>query len=500
MQTDFMSSLKQDWLGNIRADLLAGLVVALALIPEAIAFSIIAGVDPKVGLYASFSIAVITAIVGGRPGMISAATAATAVLMITLVKTHGLEYLLATTVLAGLLQILAGLLKLGNVMRFVSNSVMTGFVNALAILIFMAQLPELDFGTEGVNMTTYLMVAGGLAIIYLFPYITHAIPSPLVTIVVLTALYLWLGLDVRTVGDMGALPDTLPIFLIPQIPLNFETLQIIFPVAAAIAVVGLLESLMTAKLVDDLTDTKSDKNQECIGQGIANTATGFIGGMAGCAMIGQSMINVKSGGRGRLSCFAAGVFLLFLIVVLGAWVAVIPMPALVAIMIMVSIGTFSWSSITDLREHPRASSIVMLATVVVTVYTHNLALGVLTGVLLSGIFFAWKIAAVFRVTSKLSDDGRQRDYLVEGQLFFATAPDLAEAFDFGEVLERVTIDVSTAHIWDISSISAIDMVVLKFRRDGAEVEIIGMNEASETLMGRLSEHDKPGALERLMGH
>lgn len=500
MQTDFMSSLKQDWLGNIRADLLAGLVVALALIPEAIAFSIIAGVDPKVGLYASFSIAVITAIVGGRPGMISAATAATAVLMITLVKTHGLEYLLATTVLAGLLQILAGLLKLGNVMRFVSKSVMTGFVNALAILIFMAQLPELDFGTEGVNTMTYIMVAGGLGIIYLFPYITSAIPSPLVTIVVLTALSLWLGLDVRTVGDMGALPDTLPVFLIPQIPLTFETLQIIFPVAAAIAVVGLLESLMTAKLVDDLTDTKSDKNQECIGQGIANTATGFIGGMAGCAMIGQSMINVKSGGRGRLSCFAAGVFLLFLIVVLGAWVAVIPMPALVAIMIMVSIGTFSWSSITDLREHPRASSVVMLATVVVTVYTHNLALGVLTGVLLSGIFFAWKIAAVFRVTSKLSENGRQRDYLVEGQLFFATAPDLADAFDFGEVLERVTIDVSTAHIWDISSISAIDMVVLKFRRDGAEVEIIGMNEASETLMGRLSEHDKPGALERLMGH
>ncbi|MGB0901491.1 SulP family inorganic anion transporter [Halocynthiibacter sp.] len=495
-----MSSLKQDWLGNIRADLLAGLVVALALIPEAIAFSIIAGVDPKVGLYASFSIAVITAIVGGRPGMISAATAATAVLMITLVKTHGLEYLLATTVLAGLLQILAGLLKLGNIMRFVSKSVMTGFVNALAILIFMAQLPELDLGTDGVNTMTYIMVAGGLGIIYLFPYITSAIPSPLVTIVVLTALSLWLGLDVRTVGDMGALPDTLPIFLIPQIPLNFETLQIIFPVAVAIAVVGLLESLMTAKLVDDLTDTKSDKNQECIGQGIANTATGFIGGMAGCAMIGQSMINVKSGGRGRLSCFAAGVFLLFLIVVLGAWVAVIPMPALVAIMIMVSIGTFSWSSLTDLREHPRASSIVMLATVVVTVYTHNLALGVMTGVLLSGIFFAWKIAAVFRVTSKLSDDGRQRDYLVEGQLFFATAPDLADAFDFGEVLERVTIDVSTAHIWDISSISAIDMVVLKFRRDGAEVEIIGMNEASETLMGRLSEHDKPGALERMMGH
>ncbi|MDE0588362.1 SulP family inorganic anion transporter [Halocynthiibacter sp. C4] len=495
-----MTNARRDWLGNVRPDLMAGLVVALALIPEAIAFSIIAGVDPKVGLYASFSIAVITALTGGRPGMISAATAATAVLMVTLVKDHGLQYLLAATVLAGLLQILAGFLKLGSVMRFVSRSVMTGFVNALAILIFLAQLPELNPATLGVNTMTYIMVAGGLAIIYLFPYITTAVPSPLVTIVVLTTLALVLDIDVRTVGDMGALPDTLPVFLIPDIPLNFETLQIILPVSAAIAVVGLLESLMTAQLVDDLTDTVSDKNQECIGQGLANTATGFIGGMAGCAMIGQSMINVKSGGRGRLSCFAAGVFLLFLIVVLGDWVAKIPMPALVAIMIMVSIGTFSWSSLKNLREHPKASSIVMVATVVVTVYTHNLALGVLTGVLLSGIFFAWKIAAVFRVTSKLSEDGRARDYLVEGQLFFATAPDLSSAFDFGEALDRVTIDVSRAHIWDISSVGALDMVVLKFRREGADVEIIGMNEASETLMGRLAEHDKPGALERLMGH
>ncbi|MFV2051469.1 SulP family inorganic anion transporter [Aliiroseovarius sp. YM-037] len=500
VQADILTSLKQDWLGNIRADLLAGLVVALALIPEAIAFSIIAGVDPKVGLYASFSIAVITAIAGGRPGMISAATAATAVLMVTLVKDHGLQYLLAATVLAGLLQIGAGALRLGNIMRFVSRSVMTGFVNALAILIFMAQLPELDWHNAGVTWLTYVMVAGGLAIIYLFPLLTTAIPSPLVTIIVLTGLAMALGLDVRVVGDMGALPDTLPIFLLPDIPLNLETLQIIFPVSAAVAVVGLLESLMTAKLVDDLTDTKSDKNRECIGQGLANTATGFIGGMAGCAMIGQSMINVKSGGRGRLSCFAAGVFLLFLIVVLGDWVAQIPMPALVAIMIMVSIGTFSWSSLKNLREHPTASSVVMVATVVVTVYTHNLAYGVLVGVLLSGIFFAWKIAAVFRVRSTLSADGRARTYVVEGQLFFATAPDLAESFDFNEVLEAVTIDVSRAHIWDISSVSAIDMVVLKFRREGADVEIIGMNEASETLMGRLAEHDKPGALERLMGH
>ena len=496
MKADFLTTLRRDWLGNIRADLLAGLVVALALIPEAIAFSIIAGVDPKVGLYASFSIAVITAIVGGRPGMISAATAATAVLMVTLVRDHGLEYLLAATVLAGLLQIGAGMLKLGDVMRFVSRSVITGFVNALAILIFMAQLPELT----GVTYLTYIMVAGGLAIIYLFPYVTTAIPSPLVTIVVLTALTMYFGLDVRAVQDMGALPDTLPIFLLPDIPLNFETLKIIFPVSAGVAAVGLLESLMTATIVDDLTDTDSDKNRECVGQGIANTCTGFIGGMAGCAMIGQSMINVKSGGRGRLSTFAAGVFLLFLIVVLGDWVKQIPMPALVAIMIMVSIGTFSWSSIKDIREHPRSSSIVMLATVAVTVMTHNLAYGVLTGVLLSGIFFAGKIARLFKITSKLSEDGRERVYKIKGQLFFASAPDFTAAFDFHEVLERVVIDVTHAHIWDISSVQALDMVVVKVRRDGAEVEIIGMNNASETIVDKLAIHDKPDAIERLMGH
>ena len=380
--------LRTEWFGNIRGDLLAGLVVALALIPEAIAFSIIAGVEPKIGLYASFSIAVITAIVGGRPGMISAATAATAVLMVTLVRDYGLEYLLATTVLAGLLQIIAGILKLGSLMRFVSRSVLTGFVNALAILIFMAQLPELI----NVSWVTYVMVAGGLGIIYLFPYITKAVPSPLISIVVLTVISLFINADLRTVGDMGELPSTLPIFLLPDIPLNLETLFIILPYASAVAAVGLLESLMTASIVDDLTDTPSQKNRECVGQGVANTVTGFMGGMAGCAMIGQSMINVKSGGRGRLSTFSAGMFLLFLIVVLGDWVKIIPMAALVAVMIMVSIGTFSWSSIKNLKTHPRSSSIVMLATVVGVVATHNLAIGVLIGVLLSGIFFSWKIA------------------------------------------------------------------------------------------------------------
>lgn len=491
-----LQRLRQEWFGNPRGDLLAGLVVALALIPEAIAFSIIAGVDPKIGLYASFSIAVTVAIVGGRPGMISAATAATAVLMVTLVREHGLQYLLAATVLAGVLQIGAGFLRLGSVMRFVSKSVMTGFVNALAILIFMAQLPEL----VGVPQLTYVMVAGGLAIIYLVPRVTRAVPSPLVCILVLTALSLGLGLDVRTVGDMGELPSTLPVFLLPDIPLSMETLRIILPYSAGVAAVGLLESLMTASIIDELTDTGSDKNRECVGQGVANIVTGFMGGMAGCAMIGQSVINVKSGGRGRLSTFCAGIFLLFLIVVLGDWVRRIPMAALVAIMIMVSVGTFRWPSLKTLGTHPRSSSMVMVATVVGVVATHNLAIGVLVGVLLSSVFFAWKVARMFRVTSVASPDGAARTYTIEGQLFFASTEDFSAAFDFKEALDRVTIDVSRAYIWDISSVAALDTVVLKFRREGAEVEIVGLNEASATIVDRLAIHDKPVAIERPMGH
>jgi len=496
LNANFLPTLRVEWLGNIRGDVLAGLVVALALIPEAIAFSIIAGVDPKVGLYASFSIAVIVAITGGRPGMISAATAATAVLMVTLVKDYGLQYLLATTVLAGLLQIAAGFLRVGYLMRFISKSVMTGFVNALAILIFMAQLPELI----NVPWLTYVMLAAGLAIIYLLPLLTKMVPSPLVCIIALTAVSIYMGLDIRTVGDMGELPSTLPIFLIPDIPFNLETLRIILPYSAAVAAVGLLESLMTATIVDELTDTTSDKNRECIGQGLANTATGFIGGMAGCAMIGQSMINVKSGGRGRLSTLCAGLFLLLMIVFLGDWVKQIPMAALVAIMIMVSIGTFSWSSIKNLKLHPRSSSIVMLATVIVVVATHNLAIGVFVGVLFSGIFFAWKISQIFLVTSEVSDNGATRRYIIEGQLFFASAENFTAAFDFKEALDKVIIDVSNAHIWDITSVSALDMVVLKFRREGAETEIIGLNAASETILGKLAIHDEPGALDRLLGH
>jgi SulP family sulfate permease len=488
------TSLQNPWFSNIRGDVLAGIVVALALIPEAIAFSIIAGVDPKVGLYASFSMAVVIAFAGGRPGMISAATGAMALVMVTLVKDHGLQYLLVATLLTGVLQVLAGVLKLGALMRFVSRSVVTGFVNALAILIFMAQLPELT----NVGWQVYAMTAAGLAIIYGFPYLSKAIPSPLVTIVVLTGVSMALGLDIRTVGDMGELPSSLPVFLLPDVPFTLETLWIVLPYSATLAVVGLLESMMTASIVDELTDTPSNKNRECVGQGVANLATGFIGGMAGCAMIGQSVINVKSGGRGRLSTLVAGVLLLILVVFLGPWVRQIPMAALVAVMIMVSIGTFSWDSVRKLREHPPSSSIVMLATVVVTITTHDLAQGVLVGVLLSGLFFAHKVGRVLRVDRSSTDDGNLRTYTVVGQVFFASSEAFMEAFDWREVVPRVRIDVGRAHFWDITAISALDKVVLRFRREGTEVEVIGLDAASATLVDRFALHDKPGAVEQLM--
>lgn len=485
--------MRQEWLSNIRGDVLAGLVVALALIPEAIAFSIIAGVDPKVGLYASFSMAVVIAIAGGRPGMISAATGAMALVMVTLVKEHGLQYLLAATLLTGVLQMGVGFLKLGRLMRFVSRSVVTGFVNALAILIFMAQLPELT----NVSWVVYAMTAAGLCIIYGLPYITKAVPSPLVCIVVLTGVSMAMGLDIRTVGHMGQLPDSLPVFLLPDVPLNLHTLAIIFPYAATLAVVGLLESMMTASIVDELTDTTSNKSRECVGQGIANIATGCIGGMAGCAMIGQSMINVKSGGRGRLSTFVAGVFLLILVVFLGPWVKQIPMAALVAVMVMVSIGTFSWDSIRKLRQYPPSSSVVMLATVVVTVFTHDLAKGVLVGVLLSALFFANKISKVLRVDSSSGLGGRVRTYTVVGQVFFASTETFLASFDYKEVVERIRIDVGGAHFWDLSAISALDQVVLKFKREGTPVDIMGLNAASATLVDQFAVHDKPGAVEQL---
>ncbi|WP_431025612.1 SulP family inorganic anion transporter [Halomonas sp. H5] len=491
-------SIKQDWFSNLKGDTLAGIVVALALIPEAIAFSIIAGVDPKVGLYASFSMAVIIAFAGGRPGMISAATGAMALLMVTLVKEHGLEYLLAATLLTGVLQIVAGYLKLADLMRFVSRSVVTGFVNALAILIFMAQLPELT----DVTWHVYAMTAAGLVIIYGFPYVPvigKTLPSPLVCILVLTAVYLLTGMEIRSVGDMGELPDALPVFLWPDVPLTLETLGIILPYAIMLTVVGLLESMMTATIVDDLTDTPSDKNRECKGQGLANIGTGLLGGMAGCAMIGQSVINVKSGGRGRLSALVAGVALLIMVVFLADWVSQIPMAALVAVMIMVSIGTFSWSSIRDLKKHPMSTNIVMLATVAVTVGTHNLAIGVFVGVLLAAMFFANKVGNILYLGSELAEQGSERTYRVVGQVFFASASRFMAAFDFKESLEKVTIDLSRAHFWDITAVETLDRIVIKFRREGTEVELIGLNEASATIVDRYAVHNDPEAVEKLMG-
>ncbi|MCM2292741.1 SulP family inorganic anion transporter [Allorhizobium sp. BGMRC 0089] len=486
---------QHDWLMNIRADILSGMVVALALIPEAIGFSVIAGVDPKVGLFASVAIACVTAITGGRPGMVSAATASTAVLMGSLVREHGVEYLFAATLLMGLLQILAGFLKLGRLMRFVSRSVMTGFVNALAILIFMAQLPELTNQPP----STYIMIAAALAIIYLLPRFTKAIPSPLVAIAVLTLFTWWFGFHVRTVSDLGEMPSSLPVLAWPDVPFNLDTLRIIFPYSVALAAVGLLESLLTAQIVDDMTETRSNKSQECIGQGASNIVAGLIGGMGGCAMIGQSVINITSGGRGRLSTFVAGVFLLILLLVLDDILRVVPMAALVAIMIMVSIGTFSWRSILDLKRNPPSSSFVMLATVVTVVATHDLSKGVLVGVLLSGVFFAGKVARMVRVEAEDIGAG-ERFFRVEGQIFFAAADSFIARFDMDDIPAKVVIDVTQAHFWDISSVGALDKVVLTFRRKGSDVEVRGLNAASADMMDRFALHTDPDQHALPAGH
>lgn len=473
-------SLREQWFGNVRGDILSGLLVALALIPEAIAFSIIAGVDPKVGLYASFCIAVITAIAGGRPGMISAATGAMALVMVDLVKDHGLHYLFAATILAGVLQLVAAALRLNTLMRFVSRSVVIGFVNALAILIFLAQLPELI----GVRWPVYVVCAAALAIIYLLPRVTRAVPSPLVAIVVLTAACMWFGVDIRTVGDMGELPDALPSFLFPDVPWTLDTLKILLPVSATLAVVGLLESLMTAQIVEDATDTPTHRRRECAGQGAGNIVAGLFGGMAGCAMIGQSVINVSSGGRGRLSCFVAGVVLLLLVVYASEWVSRIPMAALVAVMIMVSIGTFHWKSFVELKTHPKSASLIMIGTVIVTVATHDLAKGVITGVLLTALSFARRASSMLRLDDRVGEDGA-RVYEVHGEVFFASAIQFANSFDYLHAPERVVIDLTHAHFWDTSAVAALDRVVLKLRRHGAQVEVVGLNRASESLVERL---------------
>ncbi|MCY7848011.1 SulP family inorganic anion transporter [Bacillus haynesii] len=479
-----VKQLNSEWFSNVRGDILSGIVVALALIPEAIAFSIIAGVDPMVGLYASFCIAVVISFTGGRPAMISAATGAMALLMGSLVRDHGLDYLFAATILTGIIQLIFGVLKIARFMKFIPRSVMVGFVNALAILIFMAQVPHF----VGVSNMTYVVVGITLLIIYVLPRFTKAVPSALVAIIAMTAFAIFGHFDLRTVGDLGEMKQSLPAFMIPNIPFNFETLAIIFPTAFALSIVGLLESLLTSSIVDDMTDTESDKNRESRGQGIANIVAGFFGGMAGCAMIGQSVINVKSGGRGRLSTFVAGVFLMFLILVLGDWVVQIPMAALAGVMIMVSIGTFDWSSFSMLRKVPLTDSIVMLVTVITVVATHDLSKGVFAGVILSAIFFVAKISKL-KIEEKSEEHAVK--YIIKGQVFFASVQDFVKSFKTDEQTKKVIFDFSEAHIWDDSAVAAIDKVVLKMKDQGIDVDLIGLNESSWKLVEKLATYDQP---------
>ncbi|MFD2332362.1 SulP family inorganic anion transporter [Cohnella sp. GCM10020058] len=473
-----LQKLKSNWFFNTRRDILSGLTVAFALIPEAIAFSILAGVDPMVGLYASFCIAVTISIVGGRPGMISAATGAMASLMGPIVAKYGIEYIYAAALLTGIIQFIMGLLRFGRFITFIPHSVVTGFVNALAIIIFMAQLPNF----EGANWQMYAMVAVTLAIIYLFPLLTRAVPSALVAIIAMTIVSVSLGLDLRTVGDMGPITQKLPLFHFPDIDLTFDAIWRIVPISLALAVVGLTESLMTATIVDEMTETKSDKNREVRGQGIANVVSGLFGGMAGCAMIGQTVINVKSGGRSRLSTFVAGVFLLFLILVLGDVVRVIPMAALVGVMIMVSIGTFDWRSLTTLAKIPRSDALIMIVTVGIVVATSNLALGVLAGVVLSAVNFGWRSARI-KAHADLAKDGR-KVYRITGQLFFGTMNHFVNLFDYKEDPLDVTIDFSASHVWDHSAVTAIAKAIEKYTQYGKTVRIVGLNEDSRRLLER----------------
>ncbi len=481
MNLQFLSCYRSEWftsLGDLRREVLAGMVGTFALIPEVIAFSFVAGVDPEVSLFASFVIGIVISFTGGRPAMISGAAGSVALVAAALVRAHGLDYLLAATFLAGGFQIAFGLLGLDVLMRFVSRSVRTGFVNALAILIFSAQVPQM----LGVTWHTYAMIAVGLAIIYLLPRLTTAVPSPLICIVIVTGISFLVPMPLHTVADLGKLPSSLPGLILPHVPLSWKTLRIVAPYALAMAVVGLLESMMTATVVDDLTDTTSSKARECTGLGLANVASGLFGGIAGCGMIGQTVGNVRYGGRGRLSTLVAGLFLLILMVLLRPWVARVPVAALVAIMIMVSISTFSWTSFRDLARHPKVSSLVMLATVVVTVATSDLAAGVVVGVLLSGVFFAFKVMRLMTVTSIYDETADTRTYTVRGQLFFASADMFSESFDLRDTAANVLINLGDAHIWDVTSVGALESVVTKMRRHGTRVELIGLNQASATLV------------------
>lgn len=475
-----LTRYRQEWFGNITRDTLAGMVGTFALIPEVIAFSFVAGVDPAVGLYASFVISVVIALTGGRPGMISGAAGSVALVAAALVRGHGVQYLLAATLLCGLLQVMFGILRLHVLMRYVSRPVRTGFVNALAILIFSAQLPHMLH----VTWHTYAMIALGLVIIYSVPRVFSAIPSPLICIVVLTVIAVLYPMPLHTVADLGRLPDSLPHLVWPDVPFSLDTLGIIAPYALAMASVGVLESMMTARVVDDLTETHSSKQRECLGLGVANIAVGLFGGIAGCGMIGQTVGNLRYGGRGRLSTFVAGAFLLLLMVLLRPWVAQVPVAALVAIMIMVSASTFSWSSLRDLVHHPRTTSVIMLATVAVVVGTHDLAAGVAVGVLLNGLFFAFQVSNMLTVDSTLSADGTGRTYVVDGQVFFASSDSFADAFDLHDTARHITIDLTRAHLWDMTAAGMLEELVGKMKAQGMQVHLVGLNSATTALLSR----------------
>ncbi len=470
-----LEKVRYNWFSNIRADVLSGIVVALALIPEAIAFSIIAGVDPMVGLYASFTMAVVIAFAGGRPGMISAATGAMALVMVPLVRDYGLEYLFAATILTGLIQVLFGIFKVAKLMKFIPRAVMIGFVNSLAILVFMAQIPHVIGG----NVMTYVFLAVTLCIVCFVPKFFRAIPAPLIAVILLTAAAILGGIEMKTVGDLGSITQSLPSFLIPDVPFTFETLAIIFPFSLSLAIVGLMESLLTSSILDDMTGTGSNKNQEAKGQGIANIVTGFFGGMAGCAMIGQSVINVRSGGRSRLSTLVAGMFLMFLILILGDLVVQIPMPVLAGIMFVVAFSTFDWSSFSYLKKAPRSDALVMFVTVIVVVTTHDLSKGVLAGVFLSMIIFAVKVSAI-KVTQQAEAD--VITYTVHGQLFFASVDSFIESFEFDTENKNIIIDFSFSHIWDSSAVGAIDKVLLKYAEKQNKVTVTNLNATSKKLV------------------
>jgi SulP family sulfate permease len=468
----------------LRTEVLAGLVVGLALIPEAISFSVIAGVDPEVGLYAACTMAMVISFVGGRPAMISAATGAVALVVAPVVREHGLNYLIATVILAGAFQMVLGALGVAKLMRFVPRSVMVGFVNALGILLFSAQLTNL----HDVPWAVYPLVVAGLALMLLFPKLTKAVPAPLVAITILTVVTVAAGIAVPTVGDKGTLPSSLPVLALPDVPFTVHTLTVIAPYAFAMALVGIMESMMTAKLVDEITDTRSNKTREAVGQGVANIVTGFFGGMGGCGMIGQTMINVKSGARTRLSTFLAGFFLLVLCIVLGPVVSTIPMAALVAVMVLVSVGTFDWHSIrpATLKRMPVGETAVMVVTVIVVVATDNLSIGVVVGSVTSMVLFARKVAHLTEVTSVVDPDGTQVVYAVTGQLFFASSNDLVTRFDYAGDPAKVVIDLSGTHVWDASSVAVLDAIGTKYAQRGKSVEIVGLNDGSAHLHGRLS--------------